>query len=99
MCKKYPSTITLLMAILLMAAMCQMASAYPGRGGSCTDCTCINTCDTTCVLSDIPNEIMRNAGTYVVRLYTPDPVSGGVGTSLDTAFLNIIAFDSICLSV
>jgi fibronectin type 3 domain-containing protein len=56
-----------------------------GSGGIVPD-----TCATNCTTS-IPNEIMRNAGTYVVRLVTPDPVYNGLNTSDATKFFNVIA--------
>ncbi len=55
-----------------------------GLGGIVTD-----SCATTCTAS-LPNEIMRNSGTYVVRLVTPDPVYNGLNTSAATKSINVI---------
>jgi fibronectin type 3 domain-containing protein len=46
-------------------------------------------CATTCTAS-LPNDVMRNSGTYVVRLVTPDPVYSGLNTSADTKSINVI---------
>ena len=47
-------------------------------------------CATSCEAS-IPAEIMKHAGEYVVRLYTPDPVWEGLNTSVETKFFNVVA--------
>ncbi|MEW5850656.1 MAG: FG-GAP-like repeat-containing protein [Myxococcota bacterium] len=47
-----------------------------------------DTCDTQCVIPNLPDTIMRRAGTYVVRLSTPAP---GGGTSVRTDFFVVSA--------
>ena len=62
------------------AAGCQVLSQEPCGQGCASDC-----------VFELPAEITANSGTYVVRLYTPDPVEGGVGTSAQTRFLSVVA--------
>lgn len=57
-----------------------------GVGGDCEA-----TCGTTCEVSSLPNDILNNAGSYVVRLETPAPVEGGNGTSAEVAFFNVVS--------
>ena len=47
-------------------------------------------CARTCAV-DLPAEVVRNIGVYAVRLHTPDPVAGGLGTSAKAAFLSVLA--------
>ncbi len=60
-----------------------------------TDCQADDTgapqnCATSCVVS-LPDEIMKHADEYVVRLDTPDPVWEGSNTSAETEFFNVVA--------
>lgn len=48
------------------------------------------TCATSCIAA-LPDEIMRHAAEYVVRLLTADPVFGGNGISESTEFFNVVA--------
>lgn len=57
-----------------------------GAGGSCEA-----SCGTQCVISSLPAEIVRNAGSYLARLETPAPVEGGVGTSINVSFFNVVS--------
>lgn len=56
-----------------------------GLGGRC-EATCAERCDLT-----LPAQLSRRAGTYVVRLVTPAPVVDGLDTSVDVAFLDVVA--------
>jgi hypothetical protein len=56
-----------------------------GAGGNCEA-----TCATQCTV-DLPDEIMRYSGSYVVRLVTPDPVFGNNNTSAATRFFTVVA--------
>jgi hypothetical protein len=56
-----------------------------GLGGRC-EATCAERCDLL-----LPAQLSRRAGTYVVRLVTPAPVVDGLGTSVDVAFLDVVA--------
>ncbi|MFH1809442.1 MAG: VCBS repeat-containing protein, partial [Pseudomonadota bacterium] len=67
----------------------QGADCQPDANGLCgTGSTCQTTCAESCTVN-LPDTIMRNAGTYVVRLFTPDPVVNGLNTSADTDFFYV----------
>lgn len=59
-------------------------------GGCAPGGLCEATCAASCTV-ELPPEIMRNSDTYVVRLTTPPPVSGGVETSEDAQLFSVIA--------
>ena len=63
----------------------------PDAGGGCdVGGLCEQTCAESCIVTLQP-ALTRRAGTYVVRLVTPDPVVGGAGTSAGVAFLDVVA--------
>ncbi len=64
-------------------------------GGAGTDCLADGlgqpeNCATDCVVS-LPDDIMKYAATYVVRIFTPTPVFNGLNTSEDHDFFNVVA--------
>jgi hypothetical protein len=60
---------------------------------ACRRCgdACAADCADTCRVDLSGSPLLRNSGTYVVRLETPAPVYRGQGLSSGVAFLNIVA--------
>ena len=68
------------------AADCQADAA----GGCGDDGRCAATCATRCELA-VPAAVLRNAGTYLLRLITPAPVESGTGVSAGVGFVDVVA--------
>lgn len=68
------------------AASCQ-ADADGGCGPAGT---CASTCASSCTV-DLSDQIMRNSGTYAVRLATPSPLAEGLGTSEGVLLFQVVA--------
>ncbi|MCA9538618.1 MAG: VCBS repeat-containing protein, partial [Myxococcales bacterium] len=66
------------------------ADCQADAGGGCSDADrCAQTCATQCVVP-LPPDLLRRAGSYVVRLATPDPVVDGLNQSEAQAVLDLV---------
>ncbi|MCK6570988.1 carboxypeptidase regulatory-like domain-containing protein [Myxococcota bacterium] len=55
-------------------------------GGNCAEVACAARCTV-----DLPVSLLQTAGTFPVRLHTPDPVEGGAGISQRVASVDVVA--------
>ncbi len=58
--------------------------------GGCAGGVYAASCAARCRV-DLPPAVLRNGGTYLVRVATPAPVAGGVGTSEGVGFLTVVS--------